>query len=471
MIHLLTMRHYELALLSILMYIVLILQIIVVLYEFNKITRVSISKYYNVLLLLFLVYETWTAQINSSLLFKQFYFTYHDDISIEIAMLIITLYVVIISKNYRRLNIMVAIILFLPISDNHFVAVGCIVAAYTILGLYTLKSAVTEYKFTGNQITNLSIRDAFNQLDDGLIFTNKNSESLFVNNAMKKILDDIGIENTSDIHKMWDSINKKISQTLDVDMFIIDGAENSYLIKRKRILNDNTYYYEISAKDITDESTLVKNLDIENKKLSLANDHLKSELKIALDNEIKNVILESKILLHDTISQRISAVHYFLNDMSLKKKDDIVFLKESILSLSDDFNGTSYVSSKDVLNFITKTLKSIDVKFSIKGNLFENKHINMIMMSCLRELCTNAVKHAISNEISVEFYENEVEQVMRVTNDGNMPEGNIIYGNGLKGISHRLSKENGILRIAYDDKFIATITINKKKPDPKYLQL
>ena len=309
-----------------------------------------------------------------------------------------------------------------------------------ILALYIGINIIYERIVKKESLSILSVKNAIDLSDNGIMFLNDKGNIILINVVMKDILKEYNI-NDNYIDNLKEKEIKEIHNE-----HILKCLNRVWQLK----INNNK---EIIALDITDiykiqEKTRNQNIEIEenNKKI----------LKTL--NNIEEVEKEKKLIkikneFHDILGHRLSLFGEYLKQDNINKEE----IKFMLDNLFEQF--TTLKSPEENLKKLIEVYKVFNINISIIGKLPKNKEVGETFFEIIREAVTNAIIHANSKNIKV-VITNSLEKIeMLITNDGIKPNNFINENEGIKGMRRKLKEIGGILIIESEDNFILKIII------------
>ena len=309
-----------------------------------------------------------------------------------------------------------------------------------ILALYIGINIIYERIIKKESLSILSVKNAIDLSDNGIMFLNDKGNIILINVVMKDILKEYNI-NDNYIDNLKEKEIKEIHNE-----HILKCLNRVWQLK----INNNK---EIIALDITDiykiqEKTRNQNIEIEenNKKI----------LKTL--NNIEEVEKEKKLIkikneFHDILGHRLSLFGEYLKQDNINKEE----IKFMLDNLFEQF--TTLKSPEENLKKLVEVYKVFNINISIIGKLPKNKEVGETFFEIIREAVTNAIIHANSKNIKVVITNSLDKTEMLITNDGIKPNNFINENEGIKGMRRKLKEIGGILIIENEDNFILKIII------------
>lgn len=309
-----------------------------------------------------------------------------------------------------------------------------------ILALYIGINIIYERIVKKESLSILSVKNAIDLSDNGIMFLNDKGNIILINVVMKDILKEYNINDN-----YIDNLKEKEIREIHNE-HILKCLNRVWQLK----INNSK---EVIALDITDiykiqEKTRNQNIEIEvnNKKI----------LKTL--NNIEEVEKEKKLIkikneFHDILGHRLSLFGEYLKQDNINKEE----IKFMLDNLFEQF--TTLKSPEENLKKLIEVYKVFNINISIIGKLPKSKEVGETFFEIIREAVTNAIIHANSKNIKV-VITNSLEKIeMLITNDGIKPNNFINENEGIKGMRRKLKEIGGILIIESEDNFILKIII------------
>ena len=288
----------------------------------------------------------------------------------------------------------------------------------------------------------LCIKDALDNLDNGIILFNRFERTIYINKSMIDELKLIGIE----------SFSPRVIQ--------------DYLISNANKIDDYTYiqkignkYYkfainnpltQISTFDVTELVELINSEKQTNLSLNNKNKELNDNLEMINVIQEEKDRLELKSQIHDNLAQELSILHMSLLTKNLKNLKE---LKKNLSSIK-----IAEVKNRLSIDELVETYKNVDVNIIVNGKMPQDERVSLLFYDAIRECTTNAIKHCYAKEIFVTITKENEKNVIVINNQGNTPK-NVVYGNGLNGLLHKVNELNGSMNVDTSNGFTVKIIV------------
>ena len=174
----------------------------------------------------------------------------------------------------------------------------------------------------------------------------------------------------------------------------------------------------------------------------------------AAENE---AMLRMRGRVHDIIGQRLSMVHRALEDDAVSD-EQIERLKPLLNGILDDLAAETTTDPSEELTATVAAFALTGVTVTVEGSLPDDPARAKVFADCVRESCTNAVKHARSTHVNVSLSPESVS----VSNDGPLPVLPIHEGTGLTNMRRAAASIGATLTIdALEPPFTVRLTIGQ----------
>ncbi len=302
----------------------------------------------------------------------------------------------------------------------------------------------------------LSVIDAMDRLPDGVVWANKRRRILFMNDAMRDHLTQLGFAtDLSETSGLWADLEclgqGEGCAVLPEGIRLAMPGGRSVLFCHDMVRLRGMECYRMVSVDVTEEEALNAQLEAANQLLEAENAELRESMarveKVARDE----ALLRMKARVHDTIGQRLSILHRFLEaeNPTPAALGEVTRLAGSIL---DDLAEPSRPDRASELASIARAFSLIGIDVHIDGALPADTACAEAFVRIVREAATNAAKHAQASRVDVQMVKSGDAYVLLVQNDGVAPTADIREGTGIPGM-RRAAAEVG-----------ATFNVTRREP-------
>ncbi len=295
----------------------------------------------------------------------------------------------------------------------------------------------------------VSIKEALDNLPDGIVFANKNGIILFANKMMYNLYYELSNSVLQNIFSFLESINEKCIDSI----FTINDRVYEFDFS---VVNINAKdYLVLKAVDITELSKLQEKLLEKNKELIEIQEKIirakNSVEKISLENENTN----AKMNIHNSMASSLTKMKRLLVKGESDTDKYLEILKDTNLifdTKNDETNDYNF-------DGLIKAAKAIGVDLIIKGELPKSNNLIEKLIEILRVSIINAVSHGNASEMYLSIEPKEANYIIRIKNNGNLPKGEIVWGGGFESIKKYANDLNADFTYKLKPMFEIVITV------------
>ena len=340
-----------------------------------------------------------------------------------------------------------------------------VLLAVTLLSLVYGVFAVLSETRNRNSIGHSSIKEAFDNLPTAVCFFNESGLPVLCNLAMQRFSFAVcgkDVQFITDLESLLtDGFVPAAGVRKDGKVFILDDGSAWQLENRTFTHESGEGYTQFIAADVTDLQKSRVELTKENEQLR----NVQAELKRLSANVVaitrEEEILNTKMRVHDEMGKcLLAAQNYLKEDCTESIPDSLATAWQRAVSMLKYSNDTP---DEDMLLQIRKTCEYVKLAFVQTGDLPKQERVAYLLTCAVRECVTNAVRYAEATELHAAFTENETEATVTVTNNGKVPEREIVEGGGLSTLHRRVERAGGIMTVQSFPKFKLTVTVPKEK--------
>ncbi len=378
-------------------------------------------------------------------------------------------------RNCARLLGSIATILlsFLIIALNYTGAVltsGGFVLGFTIAVLVLLTFGLGlqlgfNFRARRRRIHPGSVKESVDQLSTGVCYYFKDGRIKLQNVMMEKIWRELSGKNLTDGRVLWDAVSG--GETLrgtcinsgETPIHILpDGTVRSW--QRREVHTDGMELYEVLAADVTEEYSLVRDLEEKEERLR----HRSMRLKVIGERidalNIEKEILDSKIRLHDDWGRALITAKAYIEDPDEEKKREFLSLWNRNISYVEE-NEQSV--AQDAYDDIFNSAKSLGLTIDIDEELPTDYETRNILIQAMAVCIGNMVKHAEGKTLHIQTAHREKTCVYTFTNDGRPPEETVEEKGGLKNLRRKVEAQGGQMSIESTPRFALHIELGERK--------
>ena len=283
------------------------------------------------------------------------------------------------------------------------------------------------------------------------------------------------------MHRLFHRLAQKELQTLtDLTQALGECDERSGIIRlsevRQTYLFPDSRVWRYSQNEVTADGTTYtealftevtelyeKNLELHRQTAQLQK--IAVELKQLSENvqtlAEERETLTAKTRLHDSMGSGLLAVRRILQQKtdSSENAAAVMQFRRAVEVLQEENIRPQY----DIEEFVRDAAVS-GIRVTITGELPKEKELLHWILPILRESCVNAARHADATALYVAAERTEESCVLRIRNDGKLPEGEIVPRGGLADFKKRMAEAGGRLDIQSQPVCLLTVTLPAGKP-------
>lgn len=309
-----------------------------------------------------------------------------------------------------------------------------------------------------------SIKEAFDELPTGVCFFSEEGLPVLCNLAMQRFSFAVcgrDVQFVTDLEELLQpGFVPAEAVSRDGAAFTLADGKVIQLEKRKLSYENGEQYIQFVATDITKLHQSRVELTAENEQLRKVQEELKrlsaSVVTVTREEEIMN----TKMRVHDDMGRCLMAAQKCLKEQGSDMPTDMIDAWHRAVSMLKYNNETS---EEEMLAQIRKTCRFVNLELICRGALPGQENAAYLLTCALRECVTNAVRYAYATELYADFSESEEEATVVVTNNGKIPEGDIVEGGGLSTLRRRVERAGGTMRVDARPSFRLTVTVPKER--------
>lgn len=342
---------------------------------------------------------------------------------------------------------------------------------YVVLLLATLVSlayclwAILSETKNRKTINHNSIKEAFDNLPTGVCFFNAAGLPVLCNHAMHRFSFAVCGKDVQFITDLEGCLQEDFVPVKDVKrdkkVFSFPDGKAWQLEKRSVLHESGNRYTQYIATDVSELQENQVMLTRENAQLRRVQAELQRLSANIVTATREEEILNAKMRIHDEMGKCLVAAQTYLKDGNADSiPDSLAVSWQRAVSMLKYNNETA---DEDMLLQIRKTCQHVKLSYLQEGTLPSQEAAAYLLTCAVRECVTNAVRYAEATELYVVFSETETHAGVTVTNNGKVPEGEIVEGGGLSTLRRRIERAGGTMTVESRPGFRLTVTVPKEK--------
>jgi len=318
--------------------------------------------------------------------------------------------------------------------------------------------AVLLVKELKTSISGLSIKQAMDSLNTGILFYKKNGYILMQNNKMREIMIKISGRVLFNGKIFFEKIIIPNSENYDGGTYFYTSDDTAWLFATEEIKINKKDVIRLTAADMSEQHRA--NILSREKQVVLKT--RQEQLKIFIKNieEISRTeeLFRIKTEAHDAQNKKLTVLLRYLRNGEYPDRETLATLGESLLE-SIQKNIEISENPQAELDIFINIYEQAGIYIRLTGDLPSDKNTASVMLYVLREAAANAVIHGYADKIYVWFMYNDGKCVMRVTDNSTQLLIKITEGGGIAGMRRQLEKVGGKLYINTSPRFTLTAVI------------
>lgn len=308
------------------------------------------------------------------------------------------------------------------------------------------------------------IKESFDNLPIGICFFDSRGLIRLINKQMLSIgcvLLDGGFQTLQELRAALLSPPDCVS-VLDEKNTLFRFPGNVILRYEEKQITDgrNNRFTQATFSDVSELASRQKELKEENKRLENANRRAKQLYDNMAGIVREEEILSMKMRVHDDIGHSIlSARKALLSDASLEEIRSSASIWERSIELL--YHANNMPDETDDLEYAKERAAALGVSVITGGDFPTDRAARRIFALAVRECVTNCVRHAGGNKVFAFSSVEDGNHILKITNNGAPPEGEVIEGGGLSALRRRIEKSGGTMEIKSFPFFELCVTLRR----------
>ncbi len=309
-----------------------------------------------------------------------------------------------------------------------------------------------------------SIKEAVDQLPMGLCFFDKNNRMVLCNRQMYSLalrMGDCDLQVVYDLEMMLYRPLPSVRVYEDWIYGLDDGTVWQFS-KQFIISKSGQTYMEIKAIEITMLHKLKEEL--------LRNNEVKEEMVTRLENISQYMkvstrekeILRLKARVHSEFGEGLQRIHHYIHhDGDMEERQTILSHQRKIAKMILGEVGQGDID--DPMIEFERLMKRLNRTLVLKGTMPTKKEMRSFLVEILRECRTNMIRHARATTMYVRIFQKDGWLYMDVSNDGKVPEKEVVEGGGLSALRARIEDKGGKMTVISQPEFILVVGLPCKE--------
>lgn len=314
-----------------------------------------------------------------------------------------------------------------------------------------------------NRRWNRSVKEAFDHLPSGICFFDPNGIVTLCNYQMHRVCFALTGRDLQSLPELQAALRRygEESGGAQAVVLLADGSAWQFAQAQITTREGNTYT-QVTASDVTELYRRQKELEEDNRKLTddaARIRRLSSDL-LALIREEE--ILHMKMRVHDDIGRSVIATRQFLQQDKPTAQLDLTAWKNAVRLLRHENELTE---AQDAAEALLRAARGIGIRIFTDGEFPGDTAAKAVLLAVIRECMTNAVRHAGADALYVRLTGGGHRVSVSVTNNGHLPDGEIVEGGGLTSLRILVEKSGGSMEVKAAPRFELTASLPVRREE------
>lgn len=320
------------------------------------------------------------------------------------------------------------------------------------------------YRTRKEKIRQNSIKEAMNVLPIGICYFTEDGYVKLCNEQMYRLFQTMTRKDLQKREELKEALRLceryGVSRINNKEIYLFpDGKAWSY---RENKVTDRkgTVYMEAIFLDITKQYEEKINLTKQTEQLK----EIAKELRYLSDNVLiltrEREVLAAKTKLHNQMGAGLTAIRQSLTQEKADDKEAVRLLRHAVNAI---WNDNQYPLEEGDFERFLQDAKTLGVEVVCVGNLPDEEDFSGIFVLAMRECLTNGVCHAGATELFIQMQNENHQYSICITNNGDVPDKEIVPKGGLYNISRHVFDYGGEMRIQSFPYFALTITFQEER--------
>ena len=342
---------------------------------------------------------------------------------------------------------------YIPIPYFAVVIIAVLVLIYSLLGF------IKDFRNLKNEISPLSIKQALDNLNSGICFSDKQGRIILINRTMGELFYTvIGSypRTLSEIKTALERLEKTDSANGEEIYRFPDGNvwKMSYTVLTESSLEG---FVQTVAQDVTELFEANKRIENENEQLRVTNEKIAQMLERLSERIRQQETLDLKMRVHNDIGSSLIKISRIISGGA----DEDMETQLRLLRSAVGYFSTERILYAKTLDDIVSSAREMNVELVFDGEIPEDEGVRRLITLACRECVTNCVKHAGGDRVFVRIIPQNGCYSVSITNNGAAPDGEITEGGGLSSLRKRVENAGGKMNVLHFPDFELQLLLKK----------
>ena len=372
------------------------------------------------------------------LLYKQKLKSLVYDFGVFIVLFLLTAFLCSFGKNGENIRLLI---------------IACFSLSSLVLSLMRIFAFRKRIK---NSISSASIKQSFDNLETGIMFTDASARAVLTNKKIALICLEISGTYPQTEADVFSAFEKTKLIDEEKQIYGLDSGKVLQLNKCSLFNSSLQGYSQITVQDVTELYGANVLLKKENEDLKQTNEKIVLMLERLSDRIREQETLALKTQIHNDIGVSLIELNNLIRQGETANADEQISLLQNAVGY---FSFNRVHTSPGSMAEVGKHAESLGVKLFIDGDYADCEEL----VSAAAEVClTNCVYHASGNEIYINISENEGVKQVIITNNGLKPDKPIVEGGGLSSLRKEVESAGAKMRVESEKEFALILELEEK---------
>lgn len=322
---------------------------------------------------------------------------------------------------------------------------------------------VKEIIYRHRHLTHSSIKEGLDKISSGLCFSRENGRIVLVNQRMEQLCHIMVGRDLQNAALFWDILTKgeilpevtRITDGFNPIFRLPDGSVWTFSQKK---IGD---IFQLSASEITQLQQITDELTEKNVQLVALNKRLKKYGENVDKLTRSKERLDVKARIHRDLGQALLASRRYLVSETEVPSETFKLWRDNIAMLRME---AKVKDEETPMEMLSRMISATGVICDFVGEMPADKNAQKLFILAAAEALTNAISHARAKTLTITLTEDETNYIARYTNDGAVPDSNVIKeGGGLSSLRQKIENEGGEMTVKGKPYFLLTVVLTKRK--------
>ena len=329
----------------------------------------------------------------------------------------------------------------------------CVLLLSLAACVYGTLGFIRNYIHSKNEILPVSIKQAFDNLNSGICFSDEKNRIILINYTLGELMYPILGSYPQTLDEIKTALNSDESVKPDEsrsDMLYRFSDGRVWQFAFEPVSGDSRGgFVQTLAQDVTELFEANEDIESENEQLKITNEKITEMLEKLSDRIRQQETLALKMRVHNDIGSSLIKLSRIIS----MGADEDTEAQLRLLRSAVGYFATARDFSVRALDDVVAGAEEMNVKLRFDGKIPDSAPVQSLLALACRECVTNCVKHASGNEVYVKISCRDGNCLVSITNNGRKPEDKITEGGGLSSLRKRIEQYEGKMNILHSPHF------------------